>query len=85
MPEMDGFEFLDVVRRDARWREIPVIVITAKVLTEEDRRRLNGGVEAVVQKGGRTQQALLDEVRTLVAARAPTLARPADLMAQGMR
>ncbi|MDX1489041.1 MAG: response regulator, partial [Acidiferrobacterales bacterium] len=45
MPEMDGFQFLDHVRTDERWRSIPIIVITAKDLTAEDRRRLNGYVE----------------------------------------
>ena len=66
MPEMDGFEFLESLRADDQWRELPVIVITAKVLTESDRRRLNGGVASIVQKGGRSTEALLDEVRRLV-------------------
>ena len=34
MPEMDGFEFLDVLRRDVARRDIPVVVITAKTLTD---------------------------------------------------
>jgi PAS domain S-box-containing protein len=67
MPEMDGFEFLDELRKRNGPRRIPVVVITAKDLTEEDRRRLNGGVERVVQKGGHEPQALLGEVRQLVA------------------
>jgi hypothetical protein len=67
MPEMDGFEFLDEMRKRNGPRRIPIVVITAKDLTEEDRRRLNGGVERVVQKGGHEPQALLGEVRQLVA------------------
>jgi hypothetical protein len=43
-----------------------VVVITAKTLTDEDRRRLNGGVERVVQKHALDSQALLAEVRALV-------------------
>jgi PAS domain S-box-containing protein len=69
MPEMDGFEFLDAVRGEPAWRAIPVIVITAKILTEADRKRLNGGVDAIVQKGGRGVDALLGEIRDLVAVR----------------
>jgi PAS domain S-box-containing protein len=69
MPEMDGFEFLDTIRREPAWRNVPVIVITAKVLTEADRHRLNGGVEAVVQKGGRASEDLLGEIRKLVASK----------------
>jgi CheY-like chemotaxis protein len=69
MPEMDGFEFLDAMRRNEAWRGIPVIVVTAKTLTDEDRRRLNGGVERVMQKGAFNSEALMNEIRSLVAAR----------------
>src|SRR5439155_22132431 len=39
MPEMDGFEFMDALRRRGDGKRLPVIVITAKDLTEEDHRR----------------------------------------------
>ena len=39
------------------------MVLTAKDLTDEDRRRLNGHVEAILQKGAYTREELLDEVR----------------------
>jgi PAS domain S-box-containing protein len=68
MPEMDGFEFLDALRRQQPRRDVPVVVITAKTLTEEDRRRLNGGVERVVQKNALDAEALLAEVRAVVGA-----------------
>jgi signal transduction histidine kinase/CheY-like chemotaxis protein/HAMP domain-containing protein len=55
MPEMDGFEFLDEIRRHEEWRDIPVIVITARDVTAEERARLNGRVESVVQKTGRDE------------------------------
>ena len=45
MPEMDGSEFLDEVRRHEEWHDIPIIVITARDVTAEDRARLNGRVE----------------------------------------
>ncbi len=63
MPEMNGFEFLEALRAREAWRAVPVVVITAKELTEEDRRRLNGGVERVVAKGGRGLEALAAAVR----------------------
>jgi hypothetical protein len=66
MPEMDGFTFIDELRRVPDGRRIPVIVLTAKDLTADDRRRLNGYVERVVQKGANTES-LLGELRELVA------------------
>ena len=55
MPKMDGFEFLDELRRRPDWQNIPVVVITAKDLTDEDRDRLNGGVERIIQKSDRDE------------------------------
>ena len=55
MPKMDGFEFMDKLRGRPDWGEIPVVVITAKDLTEEDRNRLNGGVERIIQKSNRDE------------------------------
>jgi signal transduction histidine kinase/CheY-like chemotaxis protein len=55
MPKMDGFEFLDNLRARPDRRDIPVVVVTAKDLTEEDRDRLNGGVERIIQKSDRDE------------------------------
>jgi CheY-like chemotaxis protein len=52
MPEMDGFEVLDALAAHAQWREIPVIVITAKQLTAAERERLRGQARKVIEKGG---------------------------------
>jgi CheY-like chemotaxis protein len=62
MPEMDGFEFLDGIRHHDKWRNIPVVVITARDITAEDRARLNGRVESIVQKAG--QGDMLRQVRS---------------------
>jgi signal transduction histidine kinase/DNA-binding response OmpR family regulator len=55
MPKMDGFEFLDELRGRPDWQGIPVVIITAKDLTDEDRKRLNGGVERIIQKSDRDE------------------------------
>jgi GAF domain-containing protein/DNA-binding response OmpR family regulator len=68
MPEMDGFEFLHALHGRPAWRQLPVAVITAKDLTAEDRERLNGSVIRILQKGAYGEEALLAEVRALVAA-----------------
>jgi CheY-like chemotaxis protein len=55
MPEMDGFELLDEIRHRAELRDVPVVVVTGKDLTAEDRDRLNGGVERIIQKTDRDE------------------------------
>jgi len=66
MPEMDGFAFIEALRRQEAWQAIPVVVITAKDLTPADRQRLNGYVEQILQKGAYSREALLHMVRDLV-------------------
>ncbi len=68
MPEMDGFAFCDALRNSPAWRRIPVVVITAKDLTEEDRRRLNGEVERILLKDAPTRDELLREVSAILSA-----------------
>jgi CheY-like chemotaxis protein len=68
MPEMDGFEFIAELRKRPEWRSIPVVVITAMDLTQEERLRLNGFVSQILQKGAYNLDELLLEVRELVAA-----------------
>ena len=62
MPEMDGFEFLVEMRSKPEWRDIPVLVVTAKDLTAEERARLNGHVERVMDKGSAELAELLGEI-----------------------
>jgi CheY-like chemotaxis protein len=66
MPQLDGFEVVAALRADARWRAIPVVIVTAKDLTDEDRERLNGGVERVFRKGTFSRDDLLREVGGLL-------------------
>jgi CheY-like chemotaxis protein len=66
MPEMDGFEFLDEVRGRPAWRTIPVIVLTAKDLTEEDRRRLSGRATQIIQKAGQSREQLVADLRRAI-------------------
>jgi PAS domain S-box-containing protein len=69
MPEMDGFQFLEEVRKHEEWRSIPIVVVTAKDLTEEDHRRLSASVARVLQKGVYSREEMMREVGDLVAAR----------------
>ncbi|MDD5542652.1 MAG: response regulator [Acidobacteriia bacterium] len=71
MPCMDGFEFVENLRKKPEWHSIPVIVITAKIVTEEDRRRLNSSVHMIFDKRAYSQEELLREVKDLVQSYAP--------------
>ena len=68
MPVMDGFGFLAEMRARPEWQKIPVIVITAKDLTAEERDELSGCVEEVLEKNAYTRDQLLKRVREAVAA-----------------
>lgn len=66
MPEMDGFEFLSELRKQPEMRDIPVVVVTAAELSDDDHRRLNGGVEHILQKASFDRDALVEELGRLV-------------------
>ncbi len=68
MPVMDGFEFLAELRGREGGAAIPVVVLTAKDVTEEDRRRLNGSVGRILRKASYRREDLLHEVRLQVRA-----------------
>jgi CheY-like chemotaxis protein/nitrogen-specific signal transduction histidine kinase len=66
MPEMDGFELVAELRKHEAWRSIPIVVLTAKNVTSEDRLRLNGEVKKILQKESHTWQELLGDIRGLL-------------------
>jgi CheY-like chemotaxis protein len=67
MPGVDGFEVLEAMRREEAWREIPVVIVTAKDLTREEADRLRANAECVFQKGAYNRAELVDLVRGIVA------------------
>jgi signal transduction histidine kinase/DNA-binding response OmpR family regulator len=66
MPGMDGFEFVHELHKQPEGQTIPVVVITAKDITLEDRLRLNGYVEKILEKGTYSRDDLLRAVKELV-------------------
>ncbi len=66
MPEMDGFEVLDVLKRDRETANIPVIVASAKDLTPNEKLRLEGQIQSLMQKGDFLNDEFLQEVRSLI-------------------
>jgi adenylate cyclase len=76
MPEMDGFELIEELRHDKIWHWLPVVVVTAAELSDEDHERLNGSVLKVLHKTGTSREALLAELHELLA--------PVRLQARGV-
>ena len=64
MPKLDGFSVLDAMRKDEQTRDIPVIVVTGILLTEEDMKRLNEGVAVILQKGLFSTEETVDHIET---------------------
>jgi len=66
MPEMDGFEFVQELHKLPGAQTIPVVVITAKDITLEDRLRLSGYVEKILEKGTYSRDDLLRAIKEMV-------------------
>ncbi len=67
MPEVDGFDFLRNLHANPDWHGIPVVVLTAKDVTAEDRALLQGQAQRIIQKGTTTMRDLMAEVRKVAA------------------
>jgi signal transduction histidine kinase/CheY-like chemotaxis protein len=66
MPVMDGFQMIAELQKHEDWRKIPVVVISAKEITQEDRQLLQGHVKKILQKGDFSRDELLREVQQTV-------------------
>jgi CheY-like chemotaxis protein len=66
MPRMDGFEFCKTLRRNEKYKDIPVVMITALEKEEDKRKGLEAGVSAYIVKGAFDQANLLDAIERLI-------------------
>jgi PAS domain S-box-containing protein len=65
MPVLDGFGFLDELGKRFPAHNVPVVVLTAKMLTPQDFERLHGRVTRILEKGDLTNlEAIVETVRT---------------------
>jgi threonine synthase len=67
MPGIDGFGLVEELKLDPRTRDIPVVVVSAKDITTEERKRLNGHIEALYQKGSLSTRKFVDQVIQVIA------------------
>jgi signal transduction histidine kinase/CheY-like chemotaxis protein len=66
MPEVNGFMVVDKLRETPRTSDIPIIILTAKIVSAEERRRLNGHIVAIAEKSGINRATFLSEVNRAV-------------------
>jgi CheY-like chemotaxis protein len=66
MPGIDGFALVEELKLDPRTKDIPVVVVSAKDITEEERLRLNGQIEALYQKGSLPTRKFVDKVINVI-------------------
>jgi signal transduction histidine kinase/DNA-binding response OmpR family regulator len=69
MPEMNGFTVVDRLHGDPHTADIPIIILTAKIVSAEERQRLNGHIVAIAEKSGIDRAAFLSEVNRAVRSR----------------
>jgi HAMP domain-containing protein/CheY-like chemotaxis protein/signal transduction histidine kinase len=61
LPDMSGFELLEVIQGDAGLRRLPIIVFTGRDISDEEESRLKKSAKSIVLKGVRSPERLLDE------------------------
>ena len=66
MPEMDGFELVHRLKQHEQLSSIPIIILTAKSITNQERQKLNGGVSKIFEKGSYQRSVLFHEVSHLL-------------------
>jgi len=66
MPDLDGFDVLEALKRKSEQSDIPIIVVTAKELSSEERAKLEGRIEGLLIKGDFLGDDLIDHVDTIL-------------------
>ncbi|MEJ0005384.1 MAG: response regulator [Steroidobacteraceae bacterium] len=61
LPDMSGFELLEVIQLDAALRHLPIIVFTGRDISDAEESRLKKTAKSIVLKGVRSPERLLDE------------------------
>jgi signal transduction histidine kinase/CheY-like chemotaxis protein len=70
MPVVNGFDVVQALRADDATRQTPIMVLTAKELTQEDKQQLNGQVSNILKRGSTGASDLLALLREVIADRA---------------
>ncbi len=65
MPDVDGFEVVSKLKEDPAASKIPIPIYTAKNITSEDRERLQGNIQTIIQKGDFGKDRFLEMINNL--------------------
>jgi CheY-like chemotaxis protein len=65
MPEVSGFDVVHEMKMNAKTREIPILILTAKEITAEDKKVLNGHIERIIEKATFSKEFLLKEMKSI--------------------
>ena len=71
MPDVNGFDVVRALSRDPNTARIPILIVTAKTVTPDDRAKLNGFVTAIVEKDEFSSDRFAAEVRRAMSGRKP--------------
>ena len=72
MPEVDGFQVVKRLAEDQEACDIPIVICTAMDLTNEEKDRLNGQIQSVIEKTGNVRQKLLEAIKRIERFRTPS-------------
>jgi CheY-like chemotaxis protein/anti-sigma regulatory factor (Ser/Thr protein kinase) len=67
MPVMDGFQFIEKIKENEALQNIPIIVLTAKSLTNSEQAQLQKSVSSIVQKQALTSDSLIEQIKKIIA------------------
>jgi PAS domain S-box-containing protein len=70
MPRMDGFQFIEELQKHPQLRAIPIIVLTAKSLSNEEQAALENSVAKIIKKQGLGSETLIKEIHQIVSSSA---------------
>ena len=72
MPEVDGFQVVKRLAEDPGACDVPIVICTAMDLTNEEKDRLNGQIQSVIEKTGNVRQKLLEAIKRIERFRTPS-------------
>lgn len=65
LPDISGFEIVEFLKMEETTKDIPIVLVTAKDLSDEEKRLLDGKIEAIAQKGHYGKNDFLSEIKRI--------------------